>query len=80
MTNEILDRLATNHRTYIQNLRQQPALKWAALGDLHRLPHKKQYPLKTWGEAVSYLLGCIVHFEDYEQIERSLKPFSMKVR
>ena len=80
MTSELLENLAKQQRTYVKNLRQQPDLKWAALGDLYRLPHKERYPLKEWEDAVSYLLGCEVHFDNYEQIERSLKPFSMKVR
>lgn len=80
MTNELLENLAKQQRTYVQKLRLQPELKWAALGDLYRLPHKERYPLKEWEDAVSFLLGCEVHFDQYEQIERSLKPFSMKVR
>lgn len=39
-----------------------------------------KYPLKEWEEAVSYLLGCEVHFENYESIGKSLKPFSLQVR
>ena len=31
-------------------------------------------------EAVSYLLGCEIRFESYEEIGRSLKPFSLTVR
>ena len=54
----LLDRLAEQHRTFISNLRLQPALKWEALGDLYHLENKEQYPLKEWEEAVSYLLGC----------------------
>ena len=29
---------------------------------------------------VSYLLGCEVHFENYEAIGKSLKPFSLQMR
>ncbi len=76
----LLDLLAEQHRTFISNLRLQPALKWAALGDLYRLPDKENYPLKEWEEAVSYLLGCEVRFENYEAIGKSLKPFSLQVR
>ena len=36
--------------------------------------------LKEWEEAVSYLLGCEVRFANYEDIGKSLKPFSLKVR
>lgn len=80
MTNVLLNQLANRHHTYIQNLRQQPGLKWEALGDLYRLSHKEKYPLGEWGEAVSYLLGCEVQFGDYEEIEKSLKPFSLEVK
>ena len=76
----LLERLAAQHRTYIANLRLQPALKWTALGDLYRMKDKEQYPLAEWSEAVSYLLGCEVRFENYEAIKRSLKPFSMEVK
>ena len=77
---EILDMLAAKHRTFISNLCLLPELKWAVLGDLYRLPDKAKYPLKEWEEAVSYLLGCEVHFENYEAIGKSLKPFSLQVR
>ena len=76
----LLDVIAKQHRTYISNLRLQPELKWAALGDLYRLQDKARYPLKEWEEAVSYLLGCEVHFNSYEEIGKSLKPFSLQVR
>ena len=76
----LLDVIAKQHRTYISNLRLMPELKWASLGDLYRLPDKEKYPLKEWEEAVSYLLGCEVHFENYESIGKSLKPFSLQVR
>ena len=45
----------------------------ARAGDLKG---KEQYPLAKWSEAVSYLLGCTVHFESYGQITESLKPFA----
>ena len=67
----LLDVIAEQHRTFISNLRLLPELKWASLGDLYRLPDK---------EAVSYLLGCEVHFNSYEEIGKSLKPFSLQVR
>ena len=78
--NGLLDLLAEQRRTYISNLRLQPELKWAALGDLYRMEIKEKYPLKEWEEAVSYLLGCEVHFNSYEEIGKSLKPFSLQVR
>ena len=77
---ELLDVIAEQHRTYISNLRLQPELKWAALGDLYRLQDKEKYPLKEWEEAVSYLLGSEVHFNNYEEIGKSLKPFSLQMR
>ena len=76
----LLDVIAAQHRTFISNLRLLPELKWAALGDLDHLEDKEQYPLKEWEEAASYLLGCEVHFNSYEEIGKSLKPFSLKVR
>ena len=76
----LLDVIAEQHRTYISNLRLLPELKWASLGDLYRLPDKEKYPLKEWEEAVSYLLGCEGHFNSYEEIGKSLKPFSLQVR
>ena len=78
--NGLLDLLAEQRRTYISNLRLQPELKWAALGDLYRMENKEKYPLKEWEEAVSYLLGCEVHFNSYEEIGKSLKPYSLQVR
>ena len=66
----LLDWLAEQHRTFISNLRLQPTLKWEALGDLYHLENK----------AVSYLLGCEVRFSNYEDIGKSLKPFSLKLR
>jgi len=76
----LLDLLAEQHRTFISNLRLLPELKCAALGDLYLLPDKEKYPLIEWEEAVSYLLGCEVHFENYEAIGKNLKPFSLQVR
>ena len=77
---ELLDLLAKQHRTFISNLRLLPELRWAALGDLYYMENKEQYPLKEWEEAASYLLGCEVHFNSYEEIGKSLKPFSLQVR
>ena len=80
MKTGLLEDLAEQHRTFISNLRLQPALKWEALGDLYRMETKEQYPLKEWEEAVSYLLGCEVRFNNYEEIGKSLKPFSLEVK
>lgn len=76
----LLTQVAKQHRTFVSNLTQQPDLKWTALGDLYRMEDKTRFPLKDWEEAVSYLLGCTVHFRDYEEIGKSLKPFSLQVR
>ena len=76
----LLDYLAKLHRTSIPNLRLLSDVKWAALGDLYRMESKEHYSLKEWNEAASYLLGCEVHFKDYGEIEKSLKPFSLEVK
>lgn len=47
----LLDVVAEQHRTFISNLRLLPELKWAALGDLYRLPDKERYPLKEVGRS-----------------------------
>lgn len=75
-----MSELAESQNTYADNLRRQPARKWAALGQMCAYQNKARYPLKTWSEAASFLLGCPVCFENYEQIENSLKPFSLNVR
>lgn len=75
-----MSELAESQNTYADNLRRQPSRKWAALGQMCSYPGKKQYSLKVWGEAASFLLGCPVCFESYEQIEDSLKPFNLIVR
>lgn len=77
MKQGLLDRLAEQNHASISRLRLVPHLKWTVLRDLHRMENKEQYPLKEWGEAVSYLLGCTVTFNSYEEITNSLKPFSL---
>lgn len=74
---ELLECLAKREHALISDLRLVPRLKWAALRDLYYLKDKEQYPLKEWEEAVSYLLGCTVVFQSYEEITNSLKPFSL---
>ena len=76
----LLDVIAKQHRTFISNLRLLPELRWAAFGDLYYRENNEQYPLKEWEEAASYLLGCEVHFNSYEEIGKSLKPFSLQMR
>lgn len=78
--NSLIDELAKSQQTYADNLRRQPERKWAALGQMCSYRSKDRYPLKTWSEAVSFLLGCPICFESYEQIEDSLKPFHLTVR
>ena len=80
MNNRLLEYLKKEHRVSLLAIRSQSEHKWVALGDLYRLPNKEQYPLKEWEEAVSYLLGCEVDFANYEEIEKSLKPFSLEVK
>ena len=73
--------MAKQHRTFVSNLTQQPDLRSGRLlSDLYRMENKTHFFLKDWEEAVSYLLGCTVHFQDYEEIGKSLKPFSLQVR
>ena len=78
--NPLIDELARSRDTYADNLRRQPAHKWAALGQMCSYENKERYPLKVWGEAVSFLLGCPICFDSYEQIGDSLKPFRLNVR
>lgn len=80
MKNRLLDHLAKKRRTFVPNLRIQSELKWTVLGDLYRFKNKEQYSLKEWEDAVSYLLGCEIQFQNYEEIGKSLKPFSLNVR
>ena len=68
------------HRTKAENLSRNPELKWQVLGELYAMPDKERYPLPQWSETVSYILRCQVRFNSYEDISKSLKPFSLKVR
>lgn len=78
--NILIDELAKGQQAYADNLRRQPERKWTALGQMGSHPDKERYPLKTWSEAVSFLLGCSISFDSYEQIDDSLKPFQLTVR
>ena len=80
MKNCLLMFLAKEHRVPVERLRTDPELKWDSLGELCRFPEKEKYPLKDWDEAVSFLLSCETHFASYEEIRKSLKPFSLKLR
>ena len=44
------------------------------------MPDKERYPLSQWSETVSYILLCEVRFNSYEDISKSLKPFSLKIQ
>ena len=80
MKNGLLDILAERQGAFISDLRLRPEKKWAALGDMWRMRQKEKYPLSEWSEAVSYLLGCDVHFESYGEVQRNLKPFALRVK
>ena len=76
MKNGLLDEITRKNKRYISDLRLFSELKWRALAQLHDLKGKEQYSMTEWSEAVSYLLGCTVHFESYGKITVSLKPFA----
>lgn len=76
----LLDQLAAKHCVFLSDLRLIPALRRESLGELRQMSQKERYPLREWEDTVSYLLGCEVKFENYEQVENSLKPFSLKLR
>lgn len=76
----LLDQLAAKHCVFPSDLRLIPALRRESLGELRQMSQKERRPLREWEDAVSYLLGCEVKFENYEQVENSLKPFSLKLR
>ena len=65
----LLDQLAAKHRVYISDLRLRPALRWESLEELQQMSQKEQYPLKMWEDTVSYLLGCDIRFQNYQQME-----------
>lgn len=75
-----MKRIAAAHKTSLTNLVRMPVLKWAALGEICRFEGKEKYPLTEWNKAVSFLLGCDVEFESYDEIGKSLRPFSLKMR
>ena len=80
MKNCLITFLAKEHHVPAEQLRTDPSVKWGALGKLCRFPKKRQYPLREWEEAVSFLLGCEINFASYEEIGKSLKPFSLRLR
>ena len=80
MKNRLIVLFAKEQGVHAERLRTDPGLKWETLGELCHFSKKRQYPLKEWDEAVSFLLGCEIHFASYEEIGKSLKPFSLKLR
>lgn len=76
MKNKVLEVIAPKGSRQLENIRANRELKWRALAQLSRMPEKGAYSLADWSEAVSCLLGCTVHFDNYAQIKNSLKPFS----
>ena len=72
--------IAEKYKTSLTNLTRLPNLKWAALGEICRFEGKERYPLAKWNKAVSFLLGCDVEFESYDEVGKSLRPFSLKLR
>ena len=72
--------LEKKNNVSLLGLRTRPNLRWTALGQLYSWEEKERYCLKEWSEAVSYLLGCDVTFQSYEELSNSLKPFSLEVK
>ena len=68
----LLDQLAAKHHVFISDLRLIPALRRESLGELQQMPQKERYPLKMWEDTVSYLLGCDIRFQNYQQMENML--------
>lgn len=80
MKNRLIVLFAKEQGVHAERLRTDSKWKWEALGALFRFSEKKKYSLKEWEEAVSFLLGCEIHFTSYEEIGKSLKPFSLRLR
>ena len=64
----LLDQLAAKHCVFLSDLRLIPALRRESLGELRQMSQKERYPLKEWEDAVSYLSGCDVRFENHETV------------
>ena len=64
----LLDQLAAKHHVLLPDLRLIPALRRESLGELQQMPLKERYPLQEWEDAVSYLSGCDVRFENHEMV------------
>lgn len=76
----LLQEISNEYHTAVSVLRTRHDWKWKALGYLHAYADKERYPLKEWAQAVGYLLGCEACFDSYEQVEDSLKPFSIPMK
>ena len=74
MRNRLLETIAQKHRVPVEKLRTQTECKWEALGELCLFPHKEQFSLKIWEEAVSYLLGCEICFKATPQNTQKERP------
>lgn len=64
----LLDQLAAKHCVFLSDLRLIPALRRESLRDLSAIPDKERYPLKEWEDAVLYLSGYDVRFENHEMV------------
>ena len=64
----LLDQLAAKHCVFPSDLRLIPALRRESLGELRQMSQKERYPLKEWEDAVSYLSGSDVRFENHEMV------------
>ena len=80
MKKALLYELSKKNNVSLLGLRTRPNLRWNALSLLYAWPEKERYCLKEWSQTVSYLLGCDVAFQSYEELSNSLKPFSLEVK
>ena len=80
MTHGLLDELRRETKIPVTAPRLAPEKKWEALKWLFYYQEKQRFPLGEWEDTVSFLLGCQVRFDSYEDAEKSLKPFSLEVR
>lgn len=74
----LLDCLAAKYGTYISNLRLIPALRIVSIRVLYRLTDKEKWPLPEWTEAVSYLTGSAVSFDDYDELTVYLELLNLE--
>lgn len=79
MTHGLLDELQRETKIPVTAPRLAPEKKWRALQWLYHYKEKQKFPLDEWKETVSFLLGCQVRFGGYEDVEKSLKPFSLTI-